>query len=104
MNPRPAKLFVLAQGVIAMVALVALTMWPPTVGRMLLIPVGAGDANAAAKVALAGGARLLGAGPLPGSLVVIGDRPSIARRIRSWDMLIVSAPPAGCGDGDGGRA
>lgn len=40
---------------------------------------------------------LLGNGPVPNSLVVVGDRTRIARRIPAGDVLILAAPAAGCG-------
>lgn len=93
----PAKILIPAQCAVAMIALTLLTMWPPQIGNMLLVPLIQSDANSLAKAALNGGALLLGEGPFPGSLVVIGNRSTIARRIRSWDVVIMAAPPAGCG-------
>jgi hypothetical protein len=93
----PTHILIPAQVAAAIVGLVALTMTPPPAGAMLLVPLAPADANAGARVALAAGAQLLGGGPFPGSLVVIGDRARIASQIRAWDFLLMAAPPAGCG-------
>lgn len=88
-----------AQAAVAVIALSTLAMWPPAAGRMLLVPLSGGDANAVARTAIAGGAALLGTGPFPGSLVVIGNRARLAR-IASWGLVIMAPPPAGCGGHD----
>jgi len=41
---------------------------------------------------------LLGKGPFPGSLVVVGNRAQIARHIPTGDVLILASLPTGCGD------
>ena len=79
------------------IAIVGMTLWPPASGEMLLVPVTGTDANIVAKTALAGGAMLLGAGPVRGSMVVVGDRSRIMHAISSWDIVVTAAPPAGCG-------
>lgn len=84
-------------------ALAALMLWPPVSGAMLVVPLGGGDPGLIARIALAGGAVLLEAGPLPGSMIVVGDRARIATRLTSWRIIIVAAPPAGCGAGVVGR-
>ncbi|WP_240500113.1 hypothetical protein [Sphingomonas montana] len=89
------------QGAIAVIAVLGLTMWPPAAGAMLLVPLGTGDANMAAKMALAGKAVLIGMGPFPGSLVVSGDRSRIADQVPYWKVLILAAPPAACGSAVG---
>ena len=100
----PSRMLIPAQIATATFGLVALTVWPPESGSMLLVPLGQ-DGGAAVQGALAGGAALLGAGPFPGSLVVVGDRARIAPRV-AWNIVIMAAPPAGCGvdSGAGKRA
>ena len=83
----------------AVVALVALPLWPPSSGELLLVPLPGSDPHAMVGAALAAGARLLGTGPFPNSLVVVGDRSGIAGRVSPWRVLITAAPPAGCGTG-----
>lgn len=82
-----------------MTALIALPLWPPASGKLLLVPIGGGDANDMARIAIAGGAALIGAGPLPGSLVVAGDRASVAGRVPGFAALVVAAPAVACGSG-----
>lgn len=79
---------------------VVLAMWPPATGAMLLVPLSA-DANATARASVAAGALILGSGPLPGSMVVVGDRRRIAARF-GW-VVITAAPASACGAGAGGR-
>ncbi len=98
MKARAARYLIPLQGATAMLALVAFTMWPPSSGAMLLVPLASGSLDSVAKIALAGGATLLGAGPLPGSLVVVGNRSRIFQQIRAWDVVLMAAPPAGCGN------
>ena len=97
MRLRLAKTLLPAHLATAIVALVTLAMWPPSSGKLLVVLLGHGDANAVAKIALAGGASLLGPGPFPGSLVVIGERSRVARQAASWNLVITAAPAAGCG-------
>jgi hypothetical protein len=82
------------QGVVLGTAAVAVAA-PPAAGPLLLVPVT--DAAAATMVAdaVAGGARLVGPGPLPGSLVVAGTRSEIARALGPG-VLVLAAPPSGC--------
>ncbi len=94
MKLHPPPLWIPAQIAAATCGLAALTMWPPASGAMLLLPLGH-DGGAAVQGALAGRAALLGAGPFPGSLVVVGDRARIANHV-AWNIVILAAPPAGC--------
>lgn len=88
------RLFVMQSVGIALIVF-ALPFSPPTAGRLLLIPVGAGDATRLVRDALSGGARLIDSGPIPGSLVVQGDRARLAATLGA--VLIIAAPQAGCG-------
>ncbi|WP_243644592.1 hypothetical protein [Sphingomonas sp. PP-CE-1A-559] len=98
----PSWMLIPAQIAAATFGLAVLTMWPPASGSMLVVPLGQ-DGGAAMQGALAGGAALLGTGPFPGSLVVVGDRARIAPRV-AWNVVIMAAPPAGCGvDGGAGK-
>ena len=92
------RILVLGQIGLTAVTLVVATLWPPVSGRMLLIPLTGADRNATTVVALAGGARLVGAGPLPGSMVIVGDRARIMRQGQRGRFAAMAAPPAGCGD------
>jgi hypothetical protein len=104
MRSRPATLLIPAQVTAAIFGLVLMAMWPPASGAMLLVPVGRGDVNAGARIALASGATLLGVGPFPGSLVVVGDRARIAGQRGASGFVLLAAPPAGCGAHAAARA
>lgn len=93
-RPGPA---ILAQAAAAVAAMLALPMWPPASGKLLLVPITGGDANDMARIALDGGAALIGAGPLPGSLVVAGDRAELVAHIPNIAALVTAAPATACG-------
>ncbi|MEH3102362.1 MAG: hypothetical protein PGN12_00465 [Sphingomonas phyllosphaerae] len=97
MDHRSDRLFIVAQASVGVAALAIMSLYPPDDGRILLVPVIDRDTNATARLALSSGARLLGAGPLRGSLVVVGNRARLAAHSRPWRMLMLAAPPAGCG-------
>ena len=90
--------FVLSHHVTAISAsLLGMALWPPRSGAMMLVPLHQNVASVA-TLARAGGAMLLGKGPFPGSLVVVGNRAQIARHIPTGDVLILASLPTGCGD------
>jgi hypothetical protein len=64
---------------------------------MLIIPISGQSVGAVAGLALAGGAPLLARGPLPGSLIVVGERARIVHELKSWNIIIMAAPPVECG-------
>ena len=78
-------------------AFIGMALWPPRTGPLLLVPLLQQDTGTVVTLARAGGAMLLGTGPLPGSLIVSGDRLRIARLIHRWDVIILASPSAGCG-------
>ena len=86
------------QAAVTIVAIAGMALWPPAAGAMLLVPMLHGNAGTLVTLARASGAMRVGTGPLPGSVVVLGNRARIARRIRSWDVLLLAAPAAGCGN------
>ena len=86
-----------AQLALVGLALACAAFWPPSQGRMLLVPMLPGAADRLLAQAIEGGARLLGDGPLPGSFVVTGTHPAIAAALRGRAILILAAPPALCG-------
>ncbi|MFK3891540.1 hypothetical protein [Sphingomonas sp. NPDC079357] len=97
MDHRYDRLLLVAQASAGVAALAVMSLYPPAEGRILLVPMVDRDVNATARVALSAGATLLGAGPLRGSLVVVGSRARLAAQRRPWRMLMLAAPPAGCG-------
>ncbi|WHU00879.1 MULTISPECIES: hypothetical protein [unclassified Sphingomonas] len=86
-----------AQLALVGLALVCAAFWPPSQGRMLLVPMLPGTANPMLVRAIDGGAQLLGGGPLPGSMVVTGAHAALAVALRGKAVLILAAPPALCG-------
>ena len=97
-RPGPA---ILAQAAAAAAAMLALPMWPPASGKLLLVPISGGDANDMARIAVDGGAALIGAGPLPGSLVVSGDRATLLAHIPAAAAIVMAAPATACGSSVG---
>ena len=85
----------LLQGIGIALILVALPLVPPATGRLLLIPLGARSGARLAADALAGGGRLIDRGPIAGSLIVDGDRTTLAAALGR--VLILAAPQSGCG-------
>ncbi|WP_242138350.1 MULTISPECIES: hypothetical protein [unclassified Sphingomonas] len=86
------------QVTLGVLALLAMALWPPVSGAMLLVPLMQGNAGTLVTLARSSGAMLVGTGPLPGSLVVLGDRARITRKLRAWNVLLIAAPSSGCGD------
>jgi hypothetical protein len=84
------------QMTIVAASLGAMALWPPPSGLLLLVPVLHGNSGAMVQLARASGAALVDAGPLPGSIVVLGERARIARRIVGGEALIFAAPSGGC--------
>lgn len=68
---------------------------PPARGSMVLVPIHAGARVAA--VAVAHGALIEAAGPLPGSLVVRGERAQMVAPLLAIGVLTLAAPAALCG-------
>ncbi len=86
-----------AQLALVGLALLCAAFWPPSQGRMLLVPMLPGAANSMLARAIDGGAQLLAGGPLPGSFVVSGNHFAIAAALGDEAVLILAAPPALCG-------
>jgi len=78
-------------------AMVGLAFAPPARGRMLLIPLSPRAATALPAAVVDGGAKLLGTGPVPGSLVVMADRARLGAVSLADGVIILSAPPSLCG-------
>lgn len=97
MTPRSLPYAALCQSFAAATIIVGIALWPPQRGAMLMVPL-SGHVASVIDVAMTGGAGLLAAGPLPGSMVVMGDRAAIGRRALDRGILVLSAPRALCGD------
>ena len=100
MRSRPPPLIVF-QIALVFALLPLLALWPPASGPMLLVALpGAHEADLM-NAALAGGGAVLGAGPVGGTMIVLGDRARIARRTARRGILILGAPFIGCTTQDG---
>lgn len=83
-----------AQLMLGLLAFLAVAFAPPAYGRMLLVPL---DGVPVSRVTVTGlHATPLIAGPLPGSMVVEGDR-GLLSGLWSQGILVVAAPGALCG-------
>jgi hypothetical protein len=94
-----ARLLIGGQILLATIAVVTFSVSPPDVGELLLIPLASSDRSATATIALAGGATLIDAGPIRGSMIIRGDRMKVEGKINGWNMILTAAPSAGCGQG-----
>lgn len=80
-------------GVIVMLG--SLTFAPPVKGAYLMLALHSDTQTA--RIAIDHGALLLGRGPVPGSLIVLGERSRL--RAPAWraGILLLAAPAALCG-------
>ena len=79
-------------GATAVLATVVLA--PPAHGRMLLVPLPFG---ASPGSLISRSYSVLGSGPLPGSILIRGDRTSLILAGLSKGVLVIGAPPILCG-------
>ncbi len=90
-----------SQLVVATVILAVIALSPPPRGAMLMVPL-TGQVAAVVNVAVDGKAALLAQGPLPGSMIVLGDRAALRAPALAQGILVLSAPRALCGDSEPG--
>lgn len=86
-----------AQLALVVLVLACAAFWPPSQGRMLLVPLLPGAEDQMLGRAIDGGAQVLAGGPLPGSFVISGNHLAVATAIGNRAVLILAAPPALCG-------
>jgi hypothetical protein len=84
----------LAQLTLGVMTLIAVAFAPPAQGRMLIVPLNGQQIAGPAIHQLH--ASPLAAGPLPGSLIVDGDRRHLAG-LWSKGIVVLAAPDAICG-------
>ena len=97
--PRPSSsLYLPAQIVATLVALLVVILAPPVAGRMMLLPINGEGADQVAASALRSGALLLGAGPVSGSIVVVGNRAGLRQAVGGRAIFVLAAPVGGCGN------
>jgi len=80
-------------------ALSAIAFAPPAEGALLLVPLAGQSADSLAVWATHAGVRIVGRGPLPGSLAVEGRTVALVGVALRHATLITAAPPAACGAG-----
>jgi hypothetical protein len=94
-RPRAAALLI---QLLAMFGIVGtLVAAPPEKGRMMLVPLTTDAAHGMVAMAIDRGASLVARGPLPGSIIVNGDRAILLRALLRQGVALVAAPVAGCG-------
>lgn len=94
-RPRRVALVVQLLAVCGTIAVLAAA--PSASGRYLLVPISAAAGRGMAAVAIAHGAALVGQGPLPGSLVVDGDRAGLGGALFRRGVAVINAPVTDCG-------
>lgn len=83
---------------LAMVGIVGtLVAAPPASGRIMLVPLTAEAAHGMVATAIGQGASLAGRGPLPGSVIVNGDRAVLLKALVRQGVALLAAPVTGCG-------
>ncbi|WP_056476914.1 hypothetical protein [Sphingomonas sp. Leaf38] len=93
-----AAMCIVAQGIAVCIGSAVLIAWPPRHGEYLLVPVGANAVANLLPMAFAGHALLIGAGPLPHSYVVRGDRAQLAGVMMAHGVVMVAASAVACGE------
>jgi hypothetical protein len=88
---------VMVQVGMVVAAMLGFAFAPPARGRMMLVPLSSGAAARLPAAAVDGGAKLLGPGPLAGSLVVMAERARLAAVSLADGVIILSAPALFCG-------
>ncbi len=86
----------IGQAAVALCALLLLAFAPPVAGSFLLVPLTQGAAAGLAALAIERGGAITGMGPLPGSLIVVGDRATLASAMLNRGVLPLAAPSLLC--------
>jgi len=89
----PVQLFAAAA------ALATVALAPPAEGELLLVPLAGQSVDSLMVWATRAGARIIGRGPLPGSLAVEARTGTLTGVALRHATLVVAAPPAACGAG-----
>ena len=90
------KVLLIAQGVIALGSLAYLLAAPTQSRPMMFIPISASASADVASLATTGDRRLLGSGPVPGSLVVRGTPQNPIRALFKQGVLIIAVSYSSC--------
>lgn len=86
----------LAQGVVVTLALLATILAPPEEGPMMVIPLDGGGMGQTLAWASGDGTAFMGAGPLPGSILVNGKREQVTQSAWRHNSLVIKAPAIFC--------
>ena len=86
----------LGQCSLVLFGLLILYAYPPEQGRLLLLQVNAQAQARLVSLAVAGQARLVGAGPVAGSMLVEGRRDLLALPLLRQGIVTLSAQIGGC--------
>ncbi|WP_242096954.1 MULTISPECIES: hypothetical protein [unclassified Sphingomonas] len=79
--------------------LFALAVQPAPDAALLAVPLSDAAADGIVRIATHHGAQLIGTGPLAGWIVLRGGDDGLRGALRRIGVLLVAAPPAGCGTG-----
>lgn len=90
------RLSSIAQTLIVFGGVGGVLLAPPANGQMMLLPLTPAAARALPALGLRDGRDLIATGPLPGSLLVEGQRPSFAAFLFRHATLVLASPPGGC--------
>ena len=82
---------------LALAALVAIDLAPPTSGPILLLSASGMQQGRLVDLATESGALPLGSGPLPGSIVVQGERSALAKAALPAGVLVLAGSSRLCG-------
>jgi hypothetical protein len=93
-----ARSAVTFQVAVIMAAMLFGALYPPSRGKMILVPVWPGAGHGMLALAIDRHALLVGSGPLPGSFVISGDRAVMTGAMLRHGVLVLAAPPAACGE------
>ena len=82
---------------IAVIAMLIMVFAPSRYGPILIVSLRQEDAGRIARWAIEHEARLLGVGPIPNSLVVVGSRSSLSGAAWRHGGLLLTGAFTGCG-------
>jgi hypothetical protein len=89
-----------AQLLLILIGVPVLAFYPPVQGPMLLVPLSADARAAMVRVATDHGARLMARGPLPGSIVIWGERAALSGPLMAHAVVVMAGDAAACGRSD----
>ena len=95
--PRSNIVGALPQILLAAMFVVMATLWPPTEGDLLAVPLGGTASATTINVAITHGARIEGAGPFPHWIVLRGRRDRLAGPLRAHGILLIAGAGWMCG-------